>query len=241
MHFSKTFTFLCVYAAALTVHDALAADEDITISMKGSTLNGHQGYTRIQIDFDYSKLSQVERTRASGHFMLQLRNKGGLPVSEGTSNYDIMPTDLSLIHDGKYFGQQVWKNCIISIESSKDGKKYVTPMVNDYVKEAKDGLWKARGVAVYPLKGDATKGNRDDSAKLDLDDNSDLKGNVFIGFLHGMTSFQPYMRYTIESLDGSAVVTKGARDVLIFHSYASTPTPNDVVSSLLADPKQPGM
>lgn len=241
MHFSNTVTLFCLLATAHTMHDALAADEDITISMKGSTLNGHQGYTRVQIDFDFSKLSEVERTKANGHFMLQLRNKGGLPVSEGTSNYDIMPTDLPVIHDGKYFGQKVWKNCIISVEASRDGKKYATPIINNYAKEEKDGLWQARGVAVYPLKGDTTKGHRDEGANLDLDDNSDLKGNVFLGFLHGMTTFHPFMRYTIESVDGSTVFSKQARDVLFFHSYARTPTPNDVVSSLLADPTKPGM
>ena len=213
MHFSNTVTLFCLLATAHTMHDALAADEDITISMKGSTLNGHQGYTRVQIDFDFSKLSDVERTRANGHFMLQLRNKGGLPVSEGTSNYDIMPTDLPVIHDGKYFGQKVWKNCIISVEASRDGKKYVTPIINDYPKEEKDGLWQARGVAVYPLKGDNAKGHRDEGANLDLDENSDLKGNVFLGFLHGMTTFHPYMRYTVESVDGSTVLRQ-ARDVL---------------------------
>ena len=72
-----------------------------------------------------TKLSQVERTEWS--LYASATKQRGAAGFGGTSNYDIMPTDLPLIHDGKYFGQQV-EELLISIESSKDGKKAVTPM-----------------------------------------------------------------------------------------------------------------
>ena len=217
---------------------AKADMNDFTVSMKGYTLKGKSDYTRLQITLNLAKLNETEKLGvAQGTFMLQLRNKGGLPVTKETNNYDMMPNNLKLKHDGIYFGQQVLNNCVLSVETATDGTDYATPtFAPGYVAEAEKGIWKARGIAVYPLKGDEAKGHRDSDAKLDLDDDSDLKGNVFIGYLLILNRLENYMRYTIESVDGDAILKKGGVNAVnFFMAYAISQTPEDMSYALNLD------
>ena len=237
------FKLIALTTFFIVLHTCRAKTDDWAITLKGFTLKGQSDYTRIQITLDFNKLNQEEKLRAStGHFMLQLRNKGGLPITEGSSNYDLMPSNLPLVHDNTYFGQQMLKNYVTTIETATDGTDYATPtFLPGYTSQAQNGLWQARGVAVYPLKGDEEKNHRDSGAKLDLEDTSDFNGNVFIGWLLGVNKLESYMRYTIESLDGTPILKKGAAGAPIFFvSHATTQTPEDVSYAMLADPKRPG-
>ena len=68
---------------------AKADMNDFTVSMKGYTLKGKSDYTRLQITLNLAKLNETEKLGvAQGTFMLQLRNKGGLPVTKETNNYE---------------------------------------------------------------------------------------------------------------------------------------------------------
>jgi hypothetical protein len=219
----------------------VTGEDGVVMSGKGFTRSGKQGYTRLQVTMDFSKFEGKSISAASKAFMILLKNAGHNAVGKGIEKYDVLPDNIPLTFDNVYFGQNILKNYVLSVETSIDGgKEFLQPRglsSSDYPSSANaDGLWRARSLAIYPLKSDSENA-RDENATLDLAETSALSGDVWIGFLPGMNMIPERIRYTIDSLDGTPIMKREpdtALRVLLCNSLGQTP--NAVAEFLKGDP-----